>query len=749
MSSYRPAYNGQRDSRNHRDGGGGRSRRPSPARRDPPPMYQFGGGGGGGGAGRDSYRPGQSYDDRNGNRPGRDRPNDFTFRAGNDHDMRFPASDTSRFAGAAHRRMPPRDSRRPRQHHQPGRIWRPPPAPHERPILQSTREKTPEQFAGMNDGPTKFIALSDVSDSEAEMELESQSGDEQDPLHRGDGQPAAKKARVASEDKSDADAVPRWSNPDPYTSLPPPDESQTKKRDFVKLIRKAKVASDRAEASNAVTQNADFISLTFDDEEEQKSEDEDNASSDEQGRAGSSSANAPRFSHLDNLHPNRSINGAPDNMASYQGKSASVVPQTAASLGPPPTLSQVQVQSRAPISSLDTWPPPPPPPKSSTSGKLEPLPPPNKSKKRKRDVIDGAVVEEWAPRSGTSSTPWCVLDHSRTEDMGLWLHKEVTDFYDYAKPHEIEENVRLGLIDRIGKILEPTFPNATVRSFGSFASGLYLPTADMDLVLVSRQFIGSGIPQLGQSKKQLYRISSLLERGGVTQPGSTEVIAGARVPIIKLVDRVTGLKVDMSFENNTGIVANETFKEWKAQFPAMPVIATLVKHFLAMRNFNEVFSGGLGGFSVICMVVHYLQHLPAAQSGNQSPERHLGDIFMGFLLYYGFQFNIYNTRISLNPPQLQRKGYTGVDGRPTKPDRLSIIDPNKPTNDISSGSHNVEKVLASFRSAYESLHNRMVQLSKGDRSMRKDASILQSVFAGNYSSFEWQRDRLRKVYDHQ
>ncbi|KAK7514815.1 hypothetical protein IWZ03DRAFT_443430 [Phyllosticta citriasiana] len=738
MSSYRPSYNGQRDSRNHRDGGSGRSRRPSPARRDPPSMYQFGGG-------RDSYRPGQSYDDRNGNRPGRDRPNDFTFRAGNEHDVRFPATDPSRIAGAAHRRMPPRDNRRPRQHHQPGRVWRPPPAPHERPILQSTREKTPEQFVGMNDGSAKFISLSDVSDSEAEMQLESQSDDDQDSVHGGDEQPAAKKARVTSEDKSDADAAPRWSNPDPYTSLPPPDESQTKKRDFVKLIRKAKVASDRTSTSNAVTQNADFISLNFDDEEEQNSEDEDNASSDDERRAGAPNAKAPRFSHLDNLHPNRSINAASENMASDQGKSAPVVPQTAASLGPPPTLSQVQ--SHALISGLDTWPPPPPPPKPSTSGKLEPLPPPIKGKKRKRDVIDGGVMEEWAPRSGTSSTPWCIFDHSATENIGLWLHKEIIDFYEYVKPHEIEQTVRLELIDRISNILEESFPTATVCSFGSFASGLYLPTADMDLVLVSRQFISNGMPQVGQSRKQLYRIASLLERGGVTQPGTTEVIAGARVPIIKLVDRVTGLKVDMSFENNTGIVANGTFQEWKAQYPAMPIIATLVKQFLAMRNLNEVFSGGLGGFSVICMVVHFLQLHPAAQSGNMLPEEHVGEIFMGFLQYYGTKFNMYNTRISLNPPEILRKGFMGPDGKPSKPDRLSIIDPNKPTNDISSGSHNVEKILTCFNKAFESLHNRMAQISRDDRSMRKNASILQVVFAGNYSSFEWQRNRLRMVHD--
>lgn len=76
-----------------------------------------------------------------------------------------------------------------------------------------------------------------------------------------------KRRAVGSESKPSAPPAPtpapKWSNPDPYTSLPPPDESQHKRVDVVKLIRKAKLENTMSQAkeTDAVTANDDFISL--------------------------------------------------------------------------------------------------------------------------------------------------------------------------------------------------------------------------------------------------------------------------------------------------------------------------------------------------------------------------------------------------------------------------------------------------------------------------------------------------------
>ena len=58
-----------------------------------------------------------------------------------------------------------------------------------------------------------------------------------------------------------AAATPKWSNPDPYTALPPPPEATGKRTDVVKLIRKAKISDDLDKESTDLAKNADFISF--------------------------------------------------------------------------------------------------------------------------------------------------------------------------------------------------------------------------------------------------------------------------------------------------------------------------------------------------------------------------------------------------------------------------------------------------------------------------------------------------------
>ena len=198
----------------------------------------------------------------------------------------------------------------------------------------------------------------------------------------------------------------------------------------------------------------------------------------------------------------------------------------------------------------------------------------------------------------------------------------------------------------------------TVRCFGSFAAGLYLPNADMDIVINSNRFNATGQETICQSKNQLYKFGEYIRASRMAKEGSVEVIAKAKVPIIKFVDRLTALKVDVSFENNTGIAANDTFSVWKRQYPATPVLVAVIKQFLMMRGLNEVQFGGLGGFSVTCLVVSLMQNMPRIQARSFIPEENLGEILIEFLDLYGNRIDINRTGIMMNPP-----GYFDKVGR--------------------------------------------------------------------------------------
>lgn len=168
--------------------------------------------------------------------------------------------------------------------------------------------------------------------------------------------------------------------------------------------------------------------------------------------------------------------------------------------------------------------------------------------------------------------------------------------------------------------------------------------ADMDLVLLSRQFLRSGSKVLGVRPKDVYIFSRFLTDIDIAVPGSIEPIAHARVPIVKFVDRLTGLRVDVSFDNSSGIIANDTFQLWKKEYPAMPIIVSVIKQFLLLRGLNEVPTGGLGGFSTICLVTSLLQHLQY-----RDEKLNLGSILLDFFDFYATKFDYDTIGIQFDP----------------------------------------------------------------------------------------------------
>lgn len=229
------------------------------------------------------------------------------------------------------------------------------------------------------------------------------------------------------------------------------------------------------------------------------------------------------------------------------------------------------------------------------------------------------------------------------------LNEEIKAFYDWVKPHDFERDVRLDLVKRLESGFQRRFGRVSIEPFGSFASGLYLPVADIDLVLLSVPFKEKGMRTFGLKPSAIYKYASILKDMNIAHPGSISTIAHARVPILKFVDNLTGLSVDLSFDNDSGILANKTFQDWKEQYPVMPLIVSVIKQFLLIRGLNEVPTGGLGGFSIICLVVSLLQHT------EQQNLDDVGATLLNFFNFYGNQFNYRNVSVTMNPPGFVNK----------------------------------------------------------------------------------------------
>nr|XP_036586245.1 poly(A) RNA polymerase cid14 [Colletotrichum truncatum]KAF6796652.1 poly(A) RNA polymerase cid14 [Colletotrichum truncatum] len=606
--------------------------------------------------------------------------------------------------------------------------------PAERELLRTRKEGFDENLVNDADGGMTYRDIDELSDDEeAEMDISDNSDDDS-------AEPSSKRVRRDGNDES-GDSVPKWSNPDPYTALPPPDaDAQRKKRDMVKMIRKARVDDTAADKLAASTEAEEFISFDFGGD--------DNGNEEEiilppsrsptpppppppgppPAQSAAAALREPPTGPRADLDRQTTTNGHTNGSAASSGPSTPATNRSG--LPTKPIAADDALGSRK--RTVDDHIKPP------TYGPL---------KKVNKMPVGGAILPEWEVTRDEDPTPWIVTDHSKTSDISVWLHKEVMDFYEFVKPRDFEHVMRTRLVDRLRRALRTSrfYRDCDVRPFGSYMSGLYLPTADMDLVICAKRWLDGGHSEFF-GMKPLRQFGKFLSQGKITHYNSMEFIAGAKVPLVKYIDNFTGLRVDISFDRLDGPQAIKTFAEWKEQFPAMPVLVTMIKHFLAMRGLNEPVNGGIGSFTVTCMVVSMLQLIPQVQSRNLKPEHHLGEMLMEFFDLYGNRFDYVNTAIRLNPPGYMHKSRVR-DVVYKNHERISVIDPNNPANDISGGSSNAGRILEEFRYAHKSLQKRMTKLSQHGSHTRRPTSILETIYAGNYSSFRNQRAHLRQLHD--
>lgn len=64
-------------------------------------------------------------------------------------------------------------------------------------------------------------------------------------------------------------------------------------------------------------------------------------------------------------------------------------------------------------------------------------------------------------------------------DVSYRLHQEIEQFYAHMIPTPLEHAARVEVVSRIESTVLSLWPNARVEVFGSFRTGLYLPTSDI------------------------------------------------------------------------------------------------------------------------------------------------------------------------------------------------------------------------------------------------------------------------------
>ncbi|XP_044537827.1 terminal nucleotidyltransferase 4A [Gracilinanus agilis] len=305
------------------------------------------------------------------------------------------------------------------------------------------------------------------------------------------------------------------------------------------------------------------------------------------------------------------------------------------------------------------------------------------------------LPQEQQQRPGT---PW----KTRTYSPGIQgLHEEIIDFYNFMSPCPEEAAMRREVVKRIETVIKDLWPTADVQIFGSFSTGLYLPTSDIDLVVFGKW-----------ERPPLQLLEQALRKHNVAEPCSIKVLDKATVPIIKLTDQETEVKVDISFNMETGVKAARLIKDYMKKYSLLPYLILVLKQFLLQRDLNEVFTGGISSYSLILMAISFLQLHPRIDA--RRADENLGMLLVEFFELYGRNFNYLKTgiRIKNGGAYIAKEEIMKAMTNGYRPSMLCIEDPLLPGNDVGRSSYGAMQVKQVFDYAYIVLSHAVSPLAR-------------------------------------
>jgi len=234
------------------------------------------------------------------------------------------------------------------------------------------------------------------------------------------------------------------------------------------------------------------------------------------------------------------------------------------------------------------------------------------------------------PEPNSSGYPWLQL-----QDCPIYLsaserlQKETFAFYEYLQPNPEEKMLRNKICEFIETITLDIWPDARLHAFGSFTTQLYLPTSDIDLVIL--------VPEKDMDTLTLLEL--LLDQIKKTMNLEFyEIRNSSRVPIINFTESKTGIQVDISINKPKGIYNSKRVEQFITQYPAVRPLSMIIRHFLRLESLQRVYEGGLGSYATTLLVISFIQVHTDLEAKTKRPELYLGELLKDFFKFYGVDF---------------------------------------------------------------------------------------------------------------
>ena len=228
-----------------------------------------------------------------------------------------------------------------------------------------------------------------------------------------------------------------------------------------------------------------------------------------------------------------------------------------------------------------------------------------------------------------NSCPWCNGKEYSHKSTFLCIHREILDFVRWIEPTESEKHLRFLVVRRFRSAISCLWPSAKVICHGSTATGTFLPNGDLDFCVV-------GLPE-GDTEALLEQLCEHLLN---LQVVSRAQVIKAKCPIVKAVEKPFGYHIDISVNNENGILNIKRniclMKTYKQLYPLIMVL----KVFLYQEELDEPFKGGISSNTLIQLIVFVIQY------AREDSQKNLGRLLMSFFNIFGKTFNYFTTGIS-------------------------------------------------------------------------------------------------------
>ncbi|RAL46216.1 hypothetical protein DM860_016649 [Cuscuta australis] len=368
------------------------------------------------------------------------------------------------------------------------------------------------------------------------------------------------------------------------------------------------------------------------------------------------------------------------------------------------------------------------------------------------------------------------------------LHDEINTFYkEVAAENLIRKPCINWAVKRVTRSLQVLWPRSRTNIFGSNATGLSLPSSDVDLVVCLppvrnlEPIKEAGILEGRNGIKEtcLQHAARYLANQEWVKNDSLKIVENTAIPIIMLVvevphdlitsssshsrtpkaqatgeevntlhtdvtgsesctspkwpaidasvKNVKSVRLDISFKSpsHTGLQTTELVKELTEQFPATKPLALVLKQFLADRSLDQSYSGGLSSYSLVLLIIRFLQH---EHHHGRSIVQNYGSLLMDFFYFFGNVFDPRQMRVSIHGSGLYISRERGCSIDP-----IYIDDPLFPTNNVGRNCFRIHQCIKAFADAYCTLENEITFVpTNGDtnaklRSLKLLPKIIPSI----------------------